>query len=112
MGGLGIAGVAKSLGLVRSGRRGQLSVRAAIALLGAPLPLGRTAPPRPRLGEACAADDCAATTVCRRGTCRCAAGWDACGTDRCHFLPMSHAHCGACGAGCGPDQLCSNGRCV
>ena len=61
------------------------------------------------LGRLCASPGgCSHDTVCRDGVCRCAPGWDACGTDHCHFLPMSHAHCGGCGRPCGHDQLCSN----
>lgn len=114
MAGSGIETAAKSLaailwrhrGLGGPSRKHHISLARPITRTPAPS-TGRT------LGRPChAADDCGFNTVCRRSTCRCGPGWDECGTGRCHFLPMSHAHCGSCGSPCGPDQLCSNGRCV
>jgi hypothetical protein len=84
-----------------------------VAQLAAALDHARRARQDRPLGRLCGdARACSLGTVCRDGTCRCAPGWESCGGDRCHFLPMSHAHCGRCGRACDPDQLCSNGRCV
>lgn len=70
------------------------------------------------LGEVCmdgvceqpCPEGCDRLEDCIDGACLCRDGLEQCG-DECVDVGANFDHCGECGSGCGPDELCFDGEC-
>ncbi|MDX6586813.1 MAG: hypothetical protein QOI31_1286 [Solirubrobacterales bacterium] len=59
----------------------------------------------------CKGKCCPANSHCRRGKCRCLAGYTKC-NGKCFDLETNPSHCGNCETVCDSDKPCINGTCA
>jgi hypothetical protein len=114
--GIGIDDIARDLAAGEISRRSALK-RIAVTALG----LGAAASPAGlahAVGGGCPGDRvkcggkcCPQNARCRRGKCKCKAGYEKCGR-KCVDTDSSVKHCGACGNKCADGQVCADGECV